>query len=92
MDEDFGLLRAREFKGKVLYEDNPKRVNFADVLRVHDYQYIRKIQHLCTSIPDEPTEVANIDDDTTVSHRSYESALRAAGAVISAVDKGFIHL
>lgn len=85
LDEDYGLLKAREFDGKVKYFENPPRANFGDILRVHEYPYVRKIQRVCTRIPDDPKAIGALDNDTSVSHRSYEAALRASGAVIHAV-------
>ncbi len=37
-----------------------------DVLRVHEYPYIRRIQEVCASLPDDTT-IANLDSDTAIS-------------------------
>jgi len=59
----------------------------SDVLKVHEYPYIEKTSKLCTATPDHPRAIQTLDADTTVSHWSFEAALRAAGSVCEAVDK-----
>lgn len=54
---------------------------------MHEYSYIEKISHICSSLPDHPSSIAQIDPDTAVSHWSFEAALRASGAVCEAVDR-----
>eukprot|EP00957_Ditylum_brightwellii_P129298 9863044-Ditylum_brightwellii.AAC.1 len=57
------------------------------ISKVHEYTYIEKISQLCSSIPDHPSAIAQLDADTAVSRWSFESALRAAGSACEAVDK-----
>jgi acetoin utilization deacetylase AcuC-like enzyme len=42
---------------------------------------------LCSATPDHPRAIQTLDADTTVSHWSFEAALRAAGSVCEAVDR-----
>ena len=65
----------------------PPRCGIADVLRVHDYAYVKKIRTLCAQIDDDPNVTSDLDADTGGSHRSFESAMQAAGAVTHAIDR-----
>lgn len=40
----------------------------------------------CMSLADDPAVVGHLDPDTTLSHHSFQAALRAAAAVCQAVD------
>ncbi|CAM9751347.1 unnamed protein product, partial [Phaeothamnion confervicola] len=84
-DADRGVLSSGEFAA-LRWEDHPPRAQIADVLRVHEYVYVEKLQRICRRIP-APNGVASLDPDTAISHRSFEAAMRAAGAVCSAVDR-----
>lgn len=44
-------------------------------------------ERLCTTIPNRPNELKQLDGDTAVSHNSFEAAMRAAGAVCDAIDR-----
>ena len=65
----------------VLDRKNPFEASLADILRAHAEDYVERVFSL---IPD--TGFARIDADTIVSPKSGEAALRAAGALIDAVD------
>ena len=85
-----GILRSAEFANvDVVSEVRP--ATMADVLRVHEYPYVRKIQRICERIPDWNTSprgaLGTIDGDTEVCHDSFSAALCAAGAVVEAVDR-----
>ena len=82
-----GSLRTKEFKGKIRWDERSRRAPLSDILRVHDWAYVRKIQKLCDTISDEPSEIAHLDGDTAVSRRSFRAALAAAGAACHAVDE-----
>ena len=41
----------------------------------------------CEHTQDDPKSIGRLDPDTSVSHHSYAAALKAAGAVCSAVDR-----
>ncbi|CAM9799296.1 unnamed protein product, partial [Ectocarpus sp. 12 AP-2014] len=85
-NEDSGVLRADEFSG-LEWDSNPSRAELADVLRVHDFNYVEKLERLCSSIPEGPGSLSHLDGDTAVSHNSFEAALRAAGSVCDGVDR-----
>ena len=59
----------------------------ADILRVHDWSYVRSIQHLCASIPADPAVVGHLDGDTAISHGTFDAALVAVGGICNAVDQ-----
>ena len=90
LDKKRGILRSAEFSGvEMVSEVRP--ATMADVLRVHEYPYVRKIQRICERIPDWNTSpngaLGTIDGDTEVCHDSFTAALCAAGAVVEAVDR-----
>jgi len=70
-----------------------KKATMSDVLRVHDYKYLKKVQKLCSQADNFGfTKLGTIkynllDRDTSVSQESWECALLSCGAVIEAVDK-----
>jgi acetoin utilization deacetylase AcuC-like enzyme len=66
-----------------LLRDEAPRVTTQQLLRAHSMDHI---DHIFSVIP-EDGELYQIDDDTVVSSRSGEAALRAAGAVCSAIDE-----
>lgn len=59
----------------------------ADILRVHDWSYVRSIQHLCASIPDIPSVVGHLDGDTAISNGTFRAAQVAVGGICKAVDQ-----
>jgi len=63
-----------------------RRAAAADVLRVHDWSYVRALQAACASIPDSQLAIGHLDGDTAVCARSFDAALVAAGGVCDAVD------
>ena len=85
-----GILRSGEF-GNVDIVSEVRPATMADVLRVHEYPYVRKIQRICERIPDWNSSpngaLGTIDGDTEVCHNSFSAALCAAGAVVEAVDR-----
>lgn len=86
VNEEDGILRGGEFS-RMVWQDHARRAAISDVLKCHEYEYVEKISHLCSAIPDHPATVAHLDPDTAVSRWSFEAALRAAGSVCEAVDK-----
>ena len=82
LDKKRGILRSAEFSGvEMVSEVRP--ATMADVLRVHEYPYVRKIQRICERIPDWNTSpngaLGTIDGDTEVCHDSFTAALCARG-------------
>ena len=57
----------------------------SDILRVHEWSYVRRVQECCESImeddADEEDGIKHLDGDTAVSSKSFEAACAAAGAV-----------
>ena len=85
-NENNGLLRMSEFKERILFDENPPLATEIDVLRVHDLMYVKKLQKLCSSIEGPENTIAHLDADTALCKASFDVALRAAGAVIHAID------
>ena len=90
LDEKRGILRSGEFANVDVVSD-VRPATMADVLRVHEYPYVRKIQRACERIPDWSAHpngaLGTIDGDTEVCRDSFTAALCAAGAVVEAVDR-----
>ncbi|KAL7436727.1 hypothetical protein ACHAXM_008680 [Skeletonema potamos] len=86
INDDDGILRCGEFSG-CKWNTDVRRAALSDVLKVHEYTYVEKTSKLCSATPDHPKAIQTLDADTTVSHWSFEAALRAAGSVCEAVDK-----
>mmetsp|Transcript_1042 Transcript_1042/g.1348 ORF Transcript_1042/g.1348 Transcript_1042/m.1348 type:complete len:909 (+) Transcript_1042:110-2836(+) len=85
-NKENGVLKAKKFSD-LEWCDSSQRAHIGDILRVHDYSYVEKVRKVCQRIEAAPSKIANLDGDTAVSHLSYDAALRAAGAVIEAVDR-----
>lgn len=82
-----GILRTKDFEGAIRWDERPRRAALGDILRVHDWAYVRKIQAVCEKIPDDPSDIGHLDGDTAISHRTFAAALAAAGATTHAVDE-----
>ena len=85
-NEDNGLLRASEFEDVVRFDESPPMANIVDVVRVHDFVYVRKLNQLCNEIKG-PDTISELDPDTAICSESFKVALRAAGAVTHAIDR-----
>jgi len=57
----------------------------SDILRVHDYRYIKNVMKKCKEIDEEA--LARYDRDSTLSAESWQAALLSTGSIIEAVDK-----
>ncbi|KAL4440406.1 hypothetical protein ABPG75_003407 [Micractinium tetrahymenae] len=86
-EPDWGILRTAEFQGGLRWDEGSKRAAIGDVLRVHDWNYVRRIQTVCDALPDDPDAIGQLDGDTAVSRNTFKAALAAAGAVCTAVDE-----
>jgi ankyrin repeat protein len=84
-----GVLRTSEFAGAAAlrWDERPRRAALGDVLRVHDWAYVRKIQAACAQVPASPGSIGHLDGDTAISHATFAAALGAAGATCHAVDE-----
>ena len=90
-----GSLRASEFGGTVprvpclnavaIDDATDKPAQLGDVLRVHEWAYVQRLQQAIGRVP--PHAVGSLDGDTAVAAASYAAALSAAGAVIDAIDR-----
>ncbi len=101
LDNKKGVLRSPEFDA-LQWDENPPRAAMADVLRVHEYNYVSNIQSLCKKLRKESFlshgmvgdyggapevgPIAYLDGDTGLSSDSFEAAMYAAGTVCRAVD------
>jgi len=83
--EGTGIFRAKEFAGCEWLTD-PKKVAVADVLRVHEWSYVKKVSELCHAVPPRDEAIGHLDGDTAISHGSFAAALHAAGCVTEAID------
>lgn len=86
INEETGIFRTSEFSG-CEWETDARRASIADILKVHEYSYVDSISLSCSSLPEHPSAIANVDGDTAISRWSFEAAMRAAGSACEAVDK-----
>ncbi|KAK9846133.1 hypothetical protein WJX84_008602 [Apatococcus fuscideae] len=73
-----GILRSAEFKA-LQWEEECTAAPLADVLRVHDWNYVKHLQAKCNAIPAKAAAIGRLDMDTAISHASFATALVAAG-------------
>jgi hypothetical protein len=94
IDEVSGALRAADLlqvagEAGLQWVPEARAATMSDVLRVHEWPYVRRIQGFCEMIPpraEGPGGISSLDGDTTLSHNSFRAAMHAAGAVCQAVD------
>jgi acetoin utilization deacetylase AcuC-like enzyme/ankyrin repeat protein len=91
VDESRGILRAESLSEglKLQWVDQPGMIApcpMSDVLRVHDWPYVRRLERACAELPEDDDAIGRLDADTAVSRGTYAAALAAAGAVVHAVD------
>ena len=89
-----GILTSNEFNSPssktYLWENDPPKAKISDVLRVHEWHYIRHVREVCECLSDNGNDVdgiGSLDGDTQLSRFTYDAAFVAAGASILAVDK-----
>ena len=79
-----GSLRTAEFQN-LRVVDHVTACPLTDVLRVHDWSYIKRVIEAAAAVP--AGAMARLDKgDTNVSAESWAAALKAAGAVVHAMD------
>ena len=81
------MLRASNLQSQLKWQISTP-ATISDVLRVHDWSYIRKIQYACSQIntnAENNTGISHLDGDTAVSNQSFIASLHGAGAVCNAV-------
>ena len=83
-----GLLRCPTdlFGSRLAWREAARPATAGDVMRVHDWAYVRGLQAACASVPPGQTALTHLDGDTAVCHETFNAALVAAGAVIDGVD------
>jgi acetoin utilization deacetylase AcuC-like enzyme len=79
-----GILRGKQCNPLLSWRELHRPAAMADILRCHDYGYVRTLMDFCGGLGD--TEIGKMDPDTTVSRESYNAATEAAGMVCEAVD------
>ncbi|KAF8822347.1 histone deacetylase HDAC5 [Cardiosporidium cionae] len=86
---EYGIFRSDAFNW-LEWEDNPKNVRLSDILRVHDWGYLKKLRNRVAEVDqawcEGGREPALADGDTPVTPHSWDAALSAAGSVIAATD------
>lgn len=80
-----GSLKTNEFQNLRLVESAPL-CPIADVVRVHEWAYIRKIMSIVDSLSS-TSAMARLDKgDTNITAESWRAALKASGCVLQAMD------
>ena len=85
-----GILRQERFSSALWVEEEIPVVTDADILRVHEFGYLRHLQQICRDLPPQPNTFessGNLDFDSPLSRKSLDAARQAAGAVCYAVDR-----
>lgn len=86
--EGMGILQSAEFSenDSLVWDHNAPYAEMVDILRVHEFHYVKKIIALSKSAQvNQSTQL--LDADTSLSALSYDAARRAAGAVCHAIDQ-----
>lgn len=89
IDSTNGVLQSSDISCNLQYITECKSAAISDVLRVHEWSYIRKVQAKCESLDANPYDeggIGYLDGDTTISKKSFDAALKSCGAVCHAVD------
>jgi acetoin utilization deacetylase AcuC-like enzyme/ankyrin repeat protein len=84
-----GVLRGCEF-ADLEWDQNPPLAQMGDILRVHEFAYINRIQQTCAKLEAEDPNghvMGYLDADTAISRSSFEAARYASGSVCTAVDR-----
>lgn len=58
-----------------------EKINLEDLYKIHSKEYVNSVEYFCNN------NEGRIDEDTVVSHESYNTALYACGSVLNALDK-----
>lgn len=95
IDQNTGALtKAREFKknDRVTIKEVSKAATIADVIRIHDYRYIKRVINKCEQlykryVSENDDAASRYDNDSHISASTWTAALQACGAVIEACDQ-----
>jgi hypothetical protein len=95
----FGILLSDYFIKNCIFKDNANHATLSDVLRIHDYKYVKSFKNVCDEFKSKNITHVNqygnynyknntyLDRDTTISADTYEAAIYAVGSVMEAVDQ-----
>lgn len=89
LDDKNGVLRSQDLSSYLSFSMHSHAAPISEVLRVHEWSYVRKIQYLCEHLTDDPESdggMGSLDGDTSLSKQSWQAALHAVGAACQAVD------
>lgn len=89
IDKQDGVLRSSNIREKLTFVEECREASIADILRVHEWPYLRRVQAKCDNLVENPEAdngIGFLDGDTTISKESFRAALKAAGAVCTSVD------
>ncbi|MBI5747814.1 MAG: histone deacetylase, partial [Nitrospinae bacterium] len=67
----------------------PIPATFEQISLIHSREYINSVKLACEGINGEDDSTASLDADTVISKNSYDSALLAAGGVLTGIDNIF---
>ncbi len=82
-----GVLHSDFFKQRFIFKESASPATLADILRVHDFNYIDSVRKMCEDMKaTNKTSTYKYDSDTYINQHTYESAVHAAGCVVDAVD------
>jgi hypothetical protein len=83
----FGVLLSDFFSERFTFRESTQPATLADILRVHDYDYILSIKKICDEFKSmNKGSIYKYDSDTYINQHTWESSIYAAGCVIEAVD------
>lgn len=98
IDERQGCLRGSDLASRVQFIENCKPASMGDVLRVHEWGYVRRLQATCEQVQrlsggipadlaaEERCGITHLDGDTALSRESFRAAMYAAGSLCQGVD------
>lgn len=98
IDERVGCLRGSDLASRVKFVDNCKSATMGDVLRVHEWGYVRRVQATCEAVErlsegipadlaaEERSGITHLDGDTALSRETFRAAMHAAGSLCQGVD------
>jgi hypothetical protein len=84
-----GIIRTADPEG-LTFEEHAQEAALADILRVHDWEYVSELQRRCANMTSDDIKCLDPPghpQDTSLSASSYRTAAMAAGAVCKAVDR-----
>lgn len=88
LEPPFGILLSDFYMENFVFRESTVPACLADILRVHDYDYIESIKKICEEFKSmNKLSIYKYDRDTYINHHTWESAIYSAGCVIETVDK-----